>query len=68
MDKITARRILGTAIQDNDDLSCLGHYMSWSKGDKTITLDSEFTIEELEAIVWWVKNNGQEASQAKDKS
>ena len=68
MDKITARRILSNAIQDNNDLFCLGHYMSWDKGDKSITLDDKFTIEELEAIIWWMKSNGQEASQAKDKS
>lgn len=57
MNEEKARSILGDAIhKDGVTLDCLGHYMAWSPGDKEITLDSTFTVEELEAIVWWMRN------------
>ena len=31
-------------------------YIDWNPGDTSITMDDNFTIEELEAILWWVKN------------
>lgn len=46
----------GGAICSDNSLSMLGHYMSWQPGDDNITLDSEFEVEELEAIIWWMKN------------
>jgi hypothetical protein len=57
MNEEKARSILGDAIhKDGVTLSCTGHYMAWSPGDKMITLDSEFTLEEVEAIAWWMRN------------
>ncbi len=57
MNEEKARSIPGDAIhEDGVTLSCLGHYMAWSPGDETITLDSEFTLEELEVIAWWMRN------------
>jgi hypothetical protein len=65
MDEQKAREILGESITDPalDDKSYIlapggFHFMSWKKGSITITLDSEFCVEELEAIVWWMKNKG----------
>ena len=50
-----ARKILPVNTDDSIGPNH-GHYMAWSPSDDTITLDSEFTLEELEAIVWWLKN------------
>ncbi len=52
-----AKKILGDTIQDDGDLYCLGHYISWEKGDKTICLDCRFDVEELEAIIVYIKHN-----------
>jgi hypothetical protein len=53
-----AREILGSSVQSDGSLhDTTQQYMWWSPGDSTITLDSEFTLEELEAIVWWLKNS-----------
>lgn len=57
MDIEKAKKILGEAAKDSGELDCLGHYMSWRPGEKSVTLDSEFTLEELEAIVWWMTNH-----------
>lgn len=54
MDEEKARKILGDWIVE-DGLSCLGPYVAYTKGDD-ITLDARFNLEELEAIVWWMKN------------
>ena len=56
MTKEKAREILGDYIQEDGGLHSLGHYMAWTVGDKSICLDCHFDIEELEAIVWWMKN------------
>jgi len=42
--------------EDNSIGPSYGHYMRWSLGDETVTLDSDFTVEELEAIAWWMRN------------
>jgi hypothetical protein len=33
-----------------------GEYTNWHEGDATVKLDGRFTAEELEAIVWWMRN------------
>ena len=55
MDEEKAREILGSYIT-GDGLYCLGRYLYWEKGSKEATLDAEFSIDELEAIVWWMRN------------
>jgi hypothetical protein len=50
MTRERAREILGDAVQPDGGLSCLGHYMAWTPGDETATLDSRFTADELEAV------------------
>ena len=56
MNETKAREILKNAIQSDGSLFDLGHYIHWEKDSSEITLDDTFTIEELEAIVWWVRN------------
>ncbi len=62
MNEKKAREILGDAVNKPygsggpGSISCLGHYMAWSPGDGTITLDSEFSLDEIEAIAWWMRN------------
>lgn len=57
MNKEKAQEILKDYIQPDGSLFCLGHYLSWSPSDKTITLDCEFDAEELEAFIWWMRNS-----------
>ena len=63
MDEKDARRILGFAIKDNNDLDSSERYIYWCPGDKTVTLDEEFSVEELEAIVWWIRNKNSSGSE-----
>lgn len=51
-----AREILGDTIQPDGSLYCLGHYTAWKHEHDTITLDCHFTVDELEAIAWWMRN------------
>lgn len=54
MDEQRAREILGGMIQPDGGLYNLGHYIAWTPGEEDVRLDDRFTVEELEAIVWWV--------------
>ena len=56
MNKDKATHILRDYIQPDRGLYCLGHYLAWTPGDDEITLDCRFTVDELDAIVWWMKN------------
>lgn len=58
MNEKEAREILGDTIKEDNSLSSLGQYIAWPVDSfaTTICLDAYFTIEELEAIVWWIKN------------
>jgi hypothetical protein len=55
MDEQKAREILGKSIQEDGSLYNLSKYLNWNKAEAVVTLDGYFTIEELEAIVWWIK-------------
>ena len=64
MTKGTALEILNKhdAIKDGSDgkepgLFSLGWYLSFLNGEKEATLDGTFSIEELEAIVWFMKEH-----------
>ena len=55
--------------EDNSIGPSYGHYMCWHLGDETVTLDSDFTIEELEAIAWWMRNkNASPVSEPNDST
>lgn len=56
MNEKEAREELGETIKEDGGLYNLGHYIAWSKGSSTVTLDSEFDANELEAIAWWMRN------------
>ena len=62
MNEKRAREILEkwVDIRKDNGLYSNGWYLSWSIGRKDATLDGVFTVEELEAIVWWMKNKGGE--------
>ena len=42
-------------IQDDGSLYNRYHYISWKLGSKTVVLDDEFTIDELEQIVLYIR-------------
>lgn len=52
-----AKEILGDAIEKDGGLFSSGHYMAYEPGDDVITLDCQFTFEELEAIAYWMRKN-----------
>jgi hypothetical protein len=58
MDEEKAIEILGDWISDDGDLFDLGAYISFEKGDQTVSLDGHFTADALEAVVWWMRNKG----------
>lgn len=56
MNEEMARKILPVREDDDGLGPSYGHYMEWTPGRDKICLDSNFTIEELEAIIWWIRN------------
>lgn len=60
MNEEMAREELDWWIKPDNSLASLAPYVGWSPGDdpdRGITLDGDdFTIEELEAIAWWMRN------------
>lgn len=56
MNEELARKILGDWITEAGNLDSLTNYISWHKGGYEITMDGTFTIEQIEAITWWIKN------------
>lgn len=51
-----AMDVLKEWIKPDGGLFCLGQYVAYTPGESTVVLDAEFSIDELEAIVWWMKN------------
>lgn len=64
MNEEKAREILGEWIGNRADPNALeylgGPYVCWApnRGDE-ITLDGPFSLEELEALAWWVRKYGE---------
>jgi hypothetical protein len=56
LDEEKARQVLAEAIDHDGGLYSLGWYISWSPGGDEICLDGSFSVEDLEAIIWWIKN------------
>ena len=52
-----ARKILGETIKPDGSLYNISPYTSWRVDNDYIVLDADFTVEELEAIVVWVKEH-----------
>jgi len=57
MNEEKVRKILGDAIKVDNSLKDGGWYLWWSPGDSIATLDGYFSIEDLEAIAWWMKKH-----------
>ena len=60
MNEKEAREILGDIIQDDDKLdserSAQIYYISWEADGNGVGLDGWYSTDELEAIIWWMKN------------
>ena len=67
MDEARAREILGDALDHEPNLSNIdGEYLRWERrgggtsaaclDDDEVLLYGEFTIEQLEAIAWWMRH------------
>lgn len=56
MNKEKALEILKDCIKPNGGLYHLGWYMAWNIDDKDITLDGDFTLDELKAVVWYMEH------------
>ena len=61
MNEKRAREILAEYIQEDDSLISDSlrtdtKYINYYPSSKSVTLDDKFSAEELEAIVWWMKN------------
>jgi hypothetical protein len=56
MNETKAIEILEQFISE-DGLFCSGKYLAYKNGETEITLDATFDIDELDAIVWWMKNH-----------
>ncbi len=63
MDEKTAREILKDYIRDDNKLRLnypfFCEWPSLASGKTRIRLDGEFSIYQMEAIVWWMKNKGE---------
>ena len=58
MSEERAREILSEIIDENGSLYELSpSYISWRGESRIISLDGDFDDDELEAIVWWMRNN-----------
>lgn len=55
----------GNVISDNNGIYlCSLSFFSWDPSDREISLDGSFTADELEAIVWWMRNKVEEIDQS----
>lgn len=58
MDEKQARKILEGVIQKDGRLDCADPYIWWDKQSDQLTLDGSFSAEELEALAWWIRREG----------
>jgi hypothetical protein len=58
MDEAQARQILGSSVQEEGAVLKSGGrpYFSWRRGREWATLDGMFSADELDALVWWMRN------------
>lgn len=56
MDKNKAISVLKSSLTtvNEHELKCLSPYVEVEKGNSTVTLDGEFSVEELQAIAAWM--------------
>lgn len=71
MNEQRAREILGTAVKSDSFLEekwcdyLAESKISWLAPSKYMELRGEFTLEELEAIAYWMREKGQDNDQSK---
>jgi hypothetical protein len=59
MDEQKAKEILADSINEDGSLERYhDYYIKWELGDESVLIDGNLSIEELEAIAWWMKNKG----------
>lgn len=51
-----AKEILADSIKENGDLYNLGSYLAWYPKMDKVCLDGDFSLEELEAIVVYIRS------------
>lgn len=56
MDESKAREILGDAVCVDGRLGGLNPYIWTDCRDGRVCLDAKFTVDQLEAVVWWMRN------------
>ena len=59
MNEQKAMETLKDFIERDNSLYLNGRYVAWNLSDKKITLDDDFTADELEAMAWWMRNYGE---------
>ena len=57
MDAQEAKKVLGDAIKNFGLDSINSGYVEFFNGEQTILLDGHFSVRELEAIIWYMKNH-----------
>lgn len=64
MNEEQSRKILAGDIGENGSLLAnrSGPFIHWAAGDAKVCLDGDFTAEYLEAVVWWMRNAKEPAS------
>lgn len=66
----TATTMLADSIQEDGTLDQdpgtgnPGPYIDWRPGNSAITLEGDFTADQLEAIAGWMRNNNKETSKS----
>lgn len=50
-------RLPSGTVEPDGSLYNVGMYLHWNVGEGKVTLDGEFTLPELEAIVYWMRKH-----------
>jgi hypothetical protein len=50
------REILKESIKSDNSLHDIERPLAWYGNNKIITIEGHYSLDELEAIVWWVKH------------
>lgn len=55
-----AKNILRAEISKNGNLFCNSPYIAYGKGEEAVTLDGDFTADELEAIAVFMRGSDEQ--------